>query len=105
MSILTIVIAVWFFYIGIKLKRTKDIEKYVWGYSRKIKDIDGYIKLYSKLYFLIGLFLIVLEIFNILDKYYLELPMNILIILFYIVFALISIGSVVIEKKIKKFTY
>ncbi|CEN77462.1 hypothetical protein [Paraclostridium sordellii] len=105
MSILTIVIAGWFFNKGIKLKKTKDIEKYVWGYSKRIKDIDGYIKLYSKLYFSSGLFLIALEIFNILDKYYFKLPMNILIILFCIVFTLIIIGSVVIEKKIKQFTY
>ncbi|MFR8871487.1 hypothetical protein [Paraclostridium sordellii] len=105
MSILTIVIAVWFFYRSIKLKRTKDIEKYVWGYPKRIKDADGYIKLYSKLYFSSGLFLIGLEIFNILDNYYFKLPMNISIILFCIVFAFIIIESVVIEKKSKQFTY
>ncbi|CEP86959.1 hypothetical protein [Paraclostridium sordellii] len=105
MSILTIVIVVWFFNRGIKLNKTKDIEKYVWGYPKRIKDRDEYIKLYSKLYFSSGLFLIVLEIFNILDKYYFKLPMNISIILFCIVFALIIIESVVIEKKSKQFTY
>lgn len=105
MSILTILTAVWFFNRSIKLKRTKDIEKYVWGYPKRIKDRDGYIKLYSKLYFSSGLFLIVFGIFDILNNYYLKLPMNILIILFCIVFALILIESVVIEKKSKKFNY
>lgn len=105
MIIFTIVIAVWFFYRGYKLKETKDIEKYVWGYPKRIKDRDGYIKLYSKIYFFNGVFLIILEIFSILNYYYFKLPMNILIILFCIVFILIIMESVIFEKKSKKFTY
>ena len=104
MTIFTILIAIWFFYRGNKLKKTKDIEKYVWGYPKRIKDRDGYIKLYSKLYFFNGLFLILFEVFCILNYYYFKLSMNILIILFCIVFILILIESVIIEKKSKKFT-
>ena len=105
MSILTIVIAVWFFYRSIKLKRTKDIEKYVWGYPKRIKDADGYIKLYSKLYFSRGLLLITFEVFNRLNNYYFKLSVNILSILFFIFFALILRQSFVVEEKSKKFIY
>lgn len=105
MSILTILIGIWFFNCSHKLKQTKNIEKYVWGYPKGIKDKEGYINLYSKAYFFSGLSLIAFEVFILLDKYYLNLSMNTLIILFCIAFALILIESVLIEKKSKKFTY
>jgi hypothetical protein len=96
---------IWFFNRSNKLKETKDIEKYVLVYPRRIKDRDGYIKFYSKIYYRGGISSIIFEIFCVLNKYYFKLPMNILIILFCIVFALILIESVVIEKKSKKFKY
>lgn len=105
MSILTILTAIWFLNHSNKLKKTKDIEKYVWGYSKKIKDRDGYINLYSKIYFLTGIFFIAFEVFCILNKYYFGLPFKLLMVLFGIVFVLILIGSVLIEKKAKQFTY
>lgn len=52
MSILGILTALWFFKRSRKLKETKDIEKYVYSYPIKIKDRDGCIELYSKIYFL-----------------------------------------------------
>lgn len=76
MSILTILMAICFFDRSNKLKKTKDIEKYVWGSPKRIKDRDGYIKLYSKLYFFNGVFFIALEVFSILDDYYFNLPMK-----------------------------
>lgn len=105
MSILTILTAICFFNRSHKLKQTKNIEKYIWCYPKRIKDKEGYINFYSKTYFFSGLSLIAFEVFVLLDKYYLNLPINILIVLFCVVFALILIESVVIEKKSKKFTY
>lgn len=104
-SILTILVGIWFFYRGNKLKKTKDIEKYVWRYSKKIKDKDGYINLYSKIYFLNGLFFILFEVFCILNEYYFDLPFKSLMVSFGIVFVLVLIWSVLIEKKAKQFTY
>lgn len=103
MPILTILTAIWFFNRSNKLKETKDIEKYVWGYPKKIKDRDGYIKLYSKIYFSDGLILTVLGVFSILNNYYFDLSINVLLISLCIVFILALIQSVVIEKKSKKF--
>lgn len=105
MSILTILTAICFFNRSHKLKQTKNIEKYVWYYPKGIKDKEGYINLYSKAYFFSGLSLIAFEVFVLLNQYYLNLPMSTLTILFCVVFALILIESVVIEKKSKKFTY
>ncbi|WP_042272325.1 hypothetical protein [Faecalimicrobium dakarense] len=105
MSILGILTAIWFLNRGNKLKQTKNIEKYVWGNPKRIKDKDGYINFYSKVYFVQGVLLIACEVFFILDDYYFNLPMKTLTILFCIVFTLILIESVVIEKKGKKFTY
>lgn len=103
MPILTILTAICFFNRSNKLKKTKDIEKYVWGYPKRIKDRDGYIKLYSKIYFSDGLILTVLGVFSILNNYYFDLSIEVLLILFCVVFILALIESVVIEKKIKKF--
>ncbi|UEL47283.1 hypothetical protein [Terrisporobacter hibernicus] len=105
MSIITILMVIWFFNRSNKLKETKDIEKYVLVYSRRIKDRDGYIKFYSKIYYRSGIFLIIFEIFCMLNKYYFDLPVKVLFILFCIVFIVALIESVVIEKKSKKFTY
>lgn len=105
MSIITILMVIWFFNRSNKLKETKDIEKYVLVYPRRIKDRDGYIKFYSKIYYRSGIFLIIFEIFCMLNKYYFDLPVKVLFILFCIVFIVALIESVVIEKKIKKFTY
>ncbi|WP_434793253.1 hypothetical protein TPDSL_25800 [Terrisporobacter petrolearius] len=105
MSIITILMVIWFFNRSNKLKETKDIEKYVLVYPRRIKDRDGYIKFYSKIYYRSGIFLIIFEIFCMLNKYYFDLPVKVLFILFCIVFIVALIESVVIEKKSKKFTY
>lgn len=105
MSIITILMVIWFFNRSKKLKETKDIEKYVLVYPRKIKDRDGYIKFYSKIYYRSGISLIIFEIFCMLNKYYFDLPVKVLFILFCILFILLFIQSIVIEKKSKKFTY
>ncbi len=105
MSIITILMVIWFFNRGNKLKQTKDIEKYVLVYPRKIKDRDGYIKFYSKIYYRSGISLIVFEIFCMLNKYYFDLPIKVLFILFCILFILLFILSITIEKKSKQFTY
>lgn len=104
MSILTLLTAIWFFNRSSKLKKTKDI-KYIWGYPKKVKDIEGYSSFYSKLYFIQGITLIVFDLFMILARYYFKLSISTLTILFFIVFVLILIESVVIEKKLKQFTY
>lgn len=103
MSILTILMAIWFFDRSKKLKETRDIEKYVLGYPRKIKDRDGYIKLYSKMYFWDGIILTLMEVFFILI-YYLNLPINVFLILLSILFIGSFIQSVLIKKKSKEFT-
>ena len=105
MSIITILMVIWFFNRSNMFKDTKDIEKYVLVYPRRIKDRDGYIKFYSKIYYRSGIFLIIFEIFCMLNKYYFDLPVKVLFILFCIVFIVALIESVVIEKKSKKFTY
>lgn len=63
MSIITILMVIWFFNRSYKLKETKDIEKYVLTCPRRIKDRDGYIKFYSKIYYRSGISLIIFEIF------------------------------------------
>lgn len=102
-AIFEILISIWYFNRGDKLRKTKDIKKYIWPYHRNIKDIDGYINFYSKMYFSYGIFLIALSIFTILNECYFDLSIRILTILFCIVFIFILIGSTIIEKKIKKF--
>ncbi|MFR3497981.1 MAG: hypothetical protein ACLTT7_03030 [Paraclostridium bifermentans] len=105
MSIITILMVIWFFNRSYKLKETKDIEKYVLICPRRIKDRDGYIKFYSKIYYRSGVSLIIFEIFCMLDKYYFDLPIKVLFILFCVLFILHFILSIVIEKKSKQFTY
>ncbi|CEK36583.1 hypothetical protein UMC2PCS14_00071 (plasmid) [[Clostridium] sordellii] len=105
MSILMILTAIYFFNSSKKLKKTKDIEKYVLECPKEIKDRDGYIKLYSKLYFSRGLLLIAFEVFYILNEYYFKLSINIFSILFCIFFALIFRQSFVVEEKSKQFIY
>lgn len=105
MSIITILMVIWFFKRSRRLKETRDIEKYVYLYPSKIKDRDGYIKFYSKIYYRSGISLIIFEIFCILNKYYFDLPIKVLFILFCILFILLFIQSIVIERKSKQFTY
>lgn len=103
MSIISILMIIWFFHRSNKLKETKDIEKYVWVHPRRIKDRDGYINFYSKIYYRSGVSLIIFEIFCILNKYYFDLSIKVLLLLLCIVFILIIIQSFIIEKKSKKF--
>lgn len=105
MSIITILMVIWFFNKSYKLKEIKDIEKYVLTYPTRIKDRDGYIKFYSKIYYRSGISLIIFEIFCMLNKYYFDLPIKVLFILFCILFILLFIQSIVIERKSKQFTY
>lgn len=102
-AISIILTSIWHFNRSDKLRKTKDIKKYIWPYHRNIKDIDGYINFYSKMYFSEGVFLITLGIFIILNECYFDLSISILMILFFIFFILILIASTIIEKKIKKF--
>ena len=96
---------IWFFNRSNKLKETKDIEKYVLVHPIRIKDRDGYIKFYSKIYYRSGISLIIFEIFCILNKYYFDLSTKVLLVLLCIVFILVIIQSFIIEKRSKKFTY
>lgn len=105
MSILGILTALWFFKRSRKLKETKDIEKYVYLYPSKIKDRDGYIELYSKIYFLDGVILIGIEIFYILNKYFFDLPIGVLLLIFGIILISAFIEAIIIDKKSKKFIY
>lgn len=105
MSITAILMAIWFFNRSYKLKETKDIEKYVLCCPTKIKDRDGYIKFYSKIYYRSGISLIIFEIFCALNKYYFDLPIKVIFILFCILFIIICILSIIIEKKSKQYTY
>jgi hypothetical protein len=75
MYVLTILLAIWFLNRSSKLRQTKNIEKYVWGNPKKIKDKDGYANFYSKVYFVQGIFLITFEVFSLLDEYYFNIPM------------------------------
>lgn len=105
MSIITILMVVWFFNRSYKLKETKDIEKYVLTCPRRIKDRDGYIKFYSKTYYRSGVSLIIFEIFCMVNKYYFDLPIKVLFILFCVLFILLFILSILIERKSKQFIY
>lgn len=103
MLILNILMVIWFFDRSKKLKETRDIEKYVLVYPRKIKDRDGYIKLYSKMYFWNGIILTLMEVFFILIHYF-DLPGNVSLILLSILFIESIIQAVLIKKKSKEFT-
>ncbi|GAA0102826.1 hypothetical protein UT300012_35410 [Paraclostridium bifermentans] len=105
MSILGILTALWFFKRSRKLKETKDIEKYVLTCPTRIKDRDGYIKFYSKIYYRSGISLIIFEIFCMLNKYFFDLPIGVLLLIFGIIFIAAFIESIVIDKKSKKFIY
>ena len=98
MSIITVLMVIWFFNRSYKLKETKDIEKYVLTCPRRIKDRDGYIKFYSKIYYRSGISLIIFEMFCMLNKYYFDLPIKVLFILFCILFILLFIQSIIIER-------
>lgn len=103
MSILGILTALWFFKRNRKLKETKDIEKYVLTCPTRIKDRDGYIKFYSKIYYRSGISLIIFEIFCMLNKYYFDLPIGVLLLIFCIIFIAAFIEAIIIDKKSHQF--
>ncbi|UOW69641.1 hypothetical protein [Paraclostridium bifermentans] len=103
MSILGILTALWFFKRSRKLKETKDIEKYVLTCPTRIKDRDGYIKFYSKIYYMSGISLIIFEIFCMLNKYYFDLPIGVLLLIFGVIFIVAFIEAIIIDKKSHQF--
>jgi hypothetical protein len=103
MSILGILTALWFFKRSRKLKETKDIEKYVLTCPTRIKDRDGYIKFYSKIYYRSGISLIIFEIFCMLNKYYFDLPIGVFLLIFGIIFIAAFIEAIIIDKKSHQF--
>lgn len=103
MSIITILMVIWFFNKSYKLKETKDIEKYVLTCPTRIKDRDGYIKFYSKIYYRSGIYLIIFEIFCMLNKYYFDLPIGVLLLIFGIIFIAAFIEAIIIDKKSNQF--
>jgi hypothetical protein len=105
MGILTVLTGVWILNYGKKLKDTKNISKFGWDHERYIKDKDGYIKLFSKVYFVDGTSLIIFGIFEALDKLFFHISFKALLIIIVILFIFIFIEMIVINKKKRKFLY
>lgn len=95
---LNILIGLWFIYRAYQLKKTKNIKKYGMDISKKIKDTDGYINLFSKAYFLTGTISAILGVIMTLDKYIIEVPVGIAVLLA-ILFIIFIIAEVIIVKK------
>ena len=105
MSIITILMAFWFFSKSKKLYETKDIKKHILLCPTRIKDVEQYANLYSKIYFWDGVFMIALVVYEILDKFYLHLSFKTTFIIFLIIFAILIAFSILINNKAKKFQY
>lgn len=100
---LNILIGLWFIDRGNRLKKTKNIKRYTIDRPERIKDKDGYIDLFSKSYFLTGIISIILGLIITLDKFIIEVPVEIAILLvsLFIIFILAEI--IIIKKKRYKF--
>ena len=102
MSILTILMVIWFVDRSVKLKKTGDIEKYVFACPKSINNKEGYINLYSKIYLLNGIILALMEVFFILNNYYFNIPVKMMLEVLSILFIVAIIESIFIQKKSKE---
>ena len=100
---LNILIGLWFIDRGNPLNKTKNLKKYAIDSPEKIKDKDGYIYLFSKSYFLTGVISIILGLIMILDKFIIEVPLEIAILLVSLFIIFIITEGIIIKKKRYKF--
>lgn len=100
---LNILIGLWFIYRAYQLKKTKNIKKYGMDTSKKIKDKDGYINLFSKAYFLTGTISAILGVIMIVDKYIIEVPVGIAVLLVSLFIIFIIAEIIIVKKKRLKF--
>lgn len=88
---------------GNRLIKTKNIKKYAFDSPERVKDKDGYIKLFSKAYFLIGISLIISGLIMTLDKFIFKLPFEIAISVGSILLIFIFVEVIGTNKKRYKF--
>ncbi|MCR8744244.1 hypothetical protein [Romboutsia lituseburensis] len=100
---LNILIGFWFIYRAYQLKKTKNVKKYGMDISKKIKDMDGYINLFSKAYFLTGTISAILGVIMIVDKYIIEVPVGIALLLVSLFIIFIITEVIIVKKKRLKF--
>lgn len=105
MDILGILTGLWIIHSGQRLSKTKNINELGWDPERNIKDKDGYIKLFSKMYFINGITLIILSSFLILDELFFNISFRTLVIICIIICVFLFIEGFVINKKKRKFLY
>ena len=105
MDILTILTGIWILNYRKRLNETNNINELGWDPVRNIKDKDGYIKLFSKMYFVNGVTLIILGLLSTLDELFFHISFKSLAIIIGILFVLLFIEGVVVHKKRRKFLY
>ncbi|CEQ06551.1 hypothetical protein GKD08_10990 [Paeniclostridium sordellii] len=105
MDILGILTGVWIINSGKKLKKTKKINGMGWDPERNVKDKDGYIDLFYKMYIVNGVSVIILGVFSTLDKLFFHLPLKVGAIMLVLVVILAFIEMAVINRKRRKFLY
>ncbi|WP_338658302.1 hypothetical protein [Paraclostridium sordellii] len=105
MDILGILTGVWIINSGKKLKKTKKINGMGWDPERNVKDKDGYIDLFYKMYIVNGVSVIILGVFSTLDELFFHLPFKSLVTIFVMLCIFLFIEGFIINKKKQKFLY
>lgn len=103
LNILVIFLGMICFYRGLMLTKTKNIDKYGNDDSKMVKNKQGYINLFSKVYFSKSAKLIFLGIFFTLDDFYINISIGALIIVPSILIVLFLVEFFIANEKRKKF--
>ncbi|MFR0019373.1 MAG: hypothetical protein ACLRU3_05400 [Paraclostridium sp.] len=96
---INIFLGIWVILWGIKLNKTKNLKGYTLDNPKKIKDKDGYINLFSKVYVINGIVSITLGLIMIADKFYLNLSLEIVSVLVGMLLLFIFLEAIIINKK------
>ncbi|CEO21272.1 hypothetical protein [Paraclostridium sordellii] len=105
MDILGILTGVWIINLGKKLKKTKKINGMGWDPERNVKDKDGYIDLFYKMYIVNGISVIIWGVLSTLNELFFHLPLKVGAIMLILVVILAFIEMAVINRKRRKFLY
>jgi uncharacterized membrane protein len=96
---INIFLGIWLIVWGIQLNKTKNLKGYTLDNPKRIKDKDGYINLFSKVYVLNGIISIILGSIMTADKVYLNLSFEIVSVVVGVFFLFIFVEAIIINKK------
>jgi hypothetical protein len=105
MNIVGVLAGIWILNSWRRLNKSKDIKDAGWDPERNIKDKDGYIKLFSKMYFINGMTLTIWSGFSLLANLFFDIPFEASLIICAIIFIFLFIEEIMINKKRCKYLY